>query len=159
MAMEQFDWGLWLGVVSLALAIPLGIVTNLFTPRVVGYLERRKVLKTHRTRQQALRTYRLVRAFHAGRRDKYVFYIVWGNLAVIFEIFGVMAALLLLVGDFDRHEMLWVVALIALLCVLVGFSLLMVIFDTAKKLENFDEYKADIEKRWAPITEEDLKDR
>jgi hypothetical protein len=67
----QLDWGFWLGISALVLAIPLGVITNLLTPRVMTFLERRKLIKTHKTRRQALESYDRMRAFHEGRKDKY----------------------------------------------------------------------------------------
>jgi hypothetical protein len=68
------DLGFWMGITALALAIPLGIASNLLTSRLVAYLERRRLIKTHKTREQAIQTYKRIKAFHEGKRDKYPYY-------------------------------------------------------------------------------------
>jgi hypothetical protein len=52
--------GDWLGLVSLVLAIPLGITSSLLTTSLVSYLEKRKLLKTHRTKEQELAAYKRI---------------------------------------------------------------------------------------------------
>jgi hypothetical protein len=54
------DIGLWLGIASLVLAIPLGIATNLLTPRLIGYLERQNLIIAYRTKKQELAQYRRI---------------------------------------------------------------------------------------------------
>jgi hypothetical protein len=74
----------WVGVViGLVLAIPLSIAANLLTPRWISFLEKRKLIKRHKTRQQALQIYNRIRAFKEGRRDKYPFYLLLASSAVI----------------------------------------------------------------------------
>jgi hypothetical protein len=68
--------GDWIGVVSLVLVVPLGIISGLLTPRGVAYLERRKLLKTHRTKTQALIAYKRIEDFKSGKRDRYPSYIL-----------------------------------------------------------------------------------
>jgi hypothetical protein len=64
----------WLGITSLALSIPTGIAANLLTPRLVAYWEKRKLLKSNRTKEQDLAAYRGIEAFKNGSRDKYPIY-------------------------------------------------------------------------------------
>jgi len=81
--MEKDIIGLWVGIISLVLAIPLGIASNLLTTRLLSYLERRRLIKARKTRQQALQVYKRIRAFQEGRRDKYPFYILLASSAVL----------------------------------------------------------------------------
>jgi hypothetical protein len=63
--------------------VPLGIVSGLLTPRVVAYLERRKLLKTYRTKAQDLIAYQRIEDFRSGKRDRYPSYILLAVGAVI----------------------------------------------------------------------------
>jgi hypothetical protein len=72
----NMDISLWLGVAALALAIPLGVASNLLTARVIAYLEKRKLLKSHRTKRQALVVFNRIKAFKEGKRDRYPFYMI-----------------------------------------------------------------------------------
>jgi hypothetical protein len=77
------DIGLWVGVISLLLAIPLGVAANLLTPRVVAYLDNRNLIKACKTRAQAIQIYNRIRAFKEGRRDKYAYYFLLATSAVL----------------------------------------------------------------------------
>jgi hypothetical protein len=143
------DIGLWLGVISLVLAIPLGIASNLLTTRFIGYLEKRKILKTHKTKQTELRMYRRVKAFREGTRDRYPFYIMLAGSGVGCLVAGctcVIVAFLVIGVPLKEISILF-----AITFVLLGTTLLFGINETAKQLENFDEYKAMLENRWGPI--------
>jgi hypothetical protein len=62
----------WLGITALVLAVPMGITSNLLTPRLVSYLEKRKLIKARKTREQALQIYNRIKAFREGKRDRYM---------------------------------------------------------------------------------------
>ena len=64
----QVDWSLALSVIALFLTIPLGIASNLLTPRLISYLERRRLIKTQQSRKEALVIYNRIKAFHAQER-------------------------------------------------------------------------------------------
>jgi hypothetical protein len=75
------DSQFWLGVIVTAVvglpgAYVLAILANMHTPRPVHFFESRKLLKTHKTRQQALRIFNRIKAFRDGTRDRYPFYIL-----------------------------------------------------------------------------------
>jgi hypothetical protein len=154
----HMDWGFWLGVSALILAIPLGVITNLLTPRVMSFLERRKLIKTHKSRRQALQIYNRMRAFREGRSDRYAFYILWGSFAVIAAIAASTFAILFVLVDPPTLESQMLSVAGALLCGLVAFTSLATIYDTARKLEHIDKYKAEFEARWGPIEDKDLTD-
>jgi len=68
------DSQFWLGViVTIVVGLPgaygIGILANMHTPRLVHFLESRKLLKKHKTRQQALRVFNRIKAFRDGTRD------------------------------------------------------------------------------------------
>jgi hypothetical protein len=93
------DLGFWMGITALALAIPLGIASNLLTSRLVAYLERRRLIKTHKTREQAIQTYKRIKAFHEGKRDKYPYYMLLVSLAVISAIAACTIVIAVLVSS------------------------------------------------------------
>ena len=71
----------WLGVVvTLLVGIPgayfIAILANMHTPKLVSFLESRKLLKKHKTRQQALVVFNRIKSFHDGRADRYAHYIL-----------------------------------------------------------------------------------
>src|SRR2546429_2579145 len=102
----NIDIALWIGVASLVLAVPLGIASNLLTPRLISYLEKRKLIKTHKTRQQALQIYSRIRAFREGRRDKYPYYILLGSSAVLLAVAAstVVIVVFLVSPSFSREH-------------------------------------------------------
>ncbi|HEX3936564.1 MAG TPA: hypothetical protein VHX43_03585 [Xanthobacteraceae bacterium] len=74
--MDKLDFSAWVSILALILAIPLGVASNLLAYRFSSFLERRKLIKTHKTRQQALQGYERIKAFHEGRRDRYPYYML-----------------------------------------------------------------------------------
>ena len=68
----HIDWGL-VGLLAtigaVILAIPLSIVGNLLTRKVDAFLERRKLTKTNRSKEQELANYKRVEAFKNGTRE------------------------------------------------------------------------------------------
>jgi hypothetical protein len=147
--------GDWLGIVSLVLAIPLGIATNLLTPRLVDYLGRRKLVKTTRTKEQELRAYHQVKAFKLGVRDKYPFYMITATLCICFELAAATLALSGLVSlPISPDDFLTVHPARAILGILtgglfmLGIVFLIIIPSTERRLEHFDEYTAEVRKKW-----------
>jgi hypothetical protein len=82
-AESKMDLSAWISIIALVLVIPLGVASNLLTYRFSSYLERRNLIKTHKTRQQALQGYERIKAFHEGRRDKYPYYMLLMGTAVL----------------------------------------------------------------------------
>jgi hypothetical protein len=132
----------------LALAIPLGVASNLLTARVIAYLEKRKLLKSHRTKRQALVVFNRIKAFKEGKRDRYPFYMILASSAVCC---CVIASTLILMGSIQQDlsfEIRMIVFLLALIAALMTVALLAGIYETARQIERFDDYKAEFEKRW-----------
>ena len=82
------DSQFWLGViVTVILGLPgayvIAILANMHTPRLVEFLESRRLLKKHKTRKQALEMFNRVKAFRDGTRDRYPFYILLATAALI----------------------------------------------------------------------------
>src|SRR5262245_60568285 len=150
------ELGLWIGVIALVLAVPLGVAANLLTFRVVAYLENRKLIKARKTRAQALVTYNRIRAFKEGRRDKYAWYFVVATSGVVCAIASstIIIAVLLTSPGFEPALILLLVAFI-----LAMFAVACVagIYETARQLERFDDYKKEFEERWGPLSDHELK--
>jgi hypothetical protein len=154
--MEKDIIGFWVGIISLVLAIPLGIASNLPTTRLLSYLERRRLIKARKTRQQALQVYKRVRAFQEGRSDKYPFYLLLASSAVLCAIASSTILVgVLLISPSVENTVLSLVVSFAL--ALVAIVLLAGIYETARQLERFDDYKKEFEERWGPLSEDDLK--
>jgi TRAP-type uncharacterized transport system fused permease subunit len=151
---EKMDSQFWLGVIiTVVVGLPgayvIGILANMHTPRLVHFLESRKLLKTHKTRQQALRIFNRIKAFRDGTRDRYPFYILLASAAVVC---GIIASTLILVTVFQNEFPLAIpFYLLAAIAALMMLLLLIGIYETARHIERFDDYKTEIEQRWGPI--------
>jgi hypothetical protein len=141
---------LWIGVISLVLAVPLTVIGNLISPRVASYLDRRQLIKARRTKEQALRIYNRIRAFREGRRDRYPYYILLAGSAVLCAIASstIVVVVVLISPSFEPGA---ISLLIALLLALLAVGFLAGIYETARQLERFDDYKKEFEERWGPL--------
>lgn len=150
--LSQVDWPtLLLGMILTApVAYVTGIITYMHAPRLMHFLDNRKLLKKHRTRQQAVDTFNRVKAFREGNRDRYPFYLILASGAVICTIIASTLIIIALQYDFSIEFRSYLL-LLALLAVLVGLLLLVGIYGTARQIERFDAYKVEFENRWGPI--------
>ncbi len=147
----------WLGVlITLIVGIPgayaMALLANMHTPRLAQYLQSRKLLKTHKTKQQALRVFNRIKAFHDGTSDRYAFYILLTGSAIVCTI--VASTLVLSVvfqNEFPIHYSFGILILFAALTFLIALLLLSSIYETSRQLERFDDYKAEFEQRWGAI--------
>jgi hypothetical protein len=140
----------WISVAALALVVPLGVATNLLTPKVVGYLERRKLLKTHRTREQEISEYKRIEEFKNRVRDRYPYYILLSSASSIFMLIAFALALLtfwhVMHGlDFSNSVLF---AGFAVISFMLSIVLLITIAATARRIERFDDYTAQIRAKW-----------
>jgi hypothetical protein len=138
------DLGFWLG---LALSIPLSILGNILTPKLVAYLERRKVVKTTRSRRQETMVYERTRAFKNGTRDRYPFYFLCATSSVLCAIAAstLIALLLLLPLGLDIRVAGWA---LAMALAFLSLTLLLGIHITAYNLKNFADYERRFKERW-----------
>jgi hypothetical protein len=147
------DTSIWLGVAFFLLSIPMGIATNMLTPRFVAYLEKRKLVKSNRTKEQDIASYRQIEAFKNGTRDKYASYIGMAVLAIFFAIGG--NTLLILMTIRNPHLEGWQLSppdiflpLLAIFSLLISTLMLISIFVTSQRIERFDDYAAELRKKW-----------
>jgi len=157
-ALSRVDWlTLILGIIlGIPVAYVIGILAHMHAPRFVRYLESRKLLKTHKTRQQALLIYSRVKAFHDGTRDRYAFYIVLAIGSVVSAILGSMLLLIIFTQNRDLPIPVeyGVILILATLAFLIAALSAIAIYNTARQIERFDDYKAEVEARWGPIDQE-----
>jgi CHASE2 domain-containing sensor protein len=153
----KMDSQFWLGViVTVVVGVPgaygIGILANMHTPRLVRFLESRKLLKKHKTRQQTLLVFNRIKAFRDGTRDRYPFYILLASAAVVCAI--IASTLILITALHNEFPLAIPVYLLAAIAALTMLLLLFGIYETARQIERFDDYKTEIEQRWGPIDDE-----
>jgi ABC-type transport system involved in cytochrome bd biosynthesis fused ATPase/permease subunit len=144
------DFSAWVSITALILVIPLGVASNLLTYRFSSFLERRKLIKTHKTRQQALQGYERIKAFHEGRRDKYPYYMLLMGTAVLLCIVAATIVIVAAVVS-PPFEIILIWCGFAVIFVMMSIVLLAGLYWTARQLERFDDYKKEFEKQWGPI--------
>jgi hypothetical protein len=148
----------WLAITFFLLSIPASIGANLLTPRLVAYLERRKLIKSNRTQEQDLKAFRSIEAFKNGSRDRYPAYIA---MAVVSVFFFIGSATCVILGALEHPSaapdgetilLVWqrpmFIYLLAAIFFLVSVLFLIIIVETARRLDRFDEYKAELRKKW-----------
>jgi hypothetical protein len=140
----MLELNFWLG---LALSIPLSILANVFTPKLLSYLERRKILKTHRTRSKEKEMVERAREFKSGKRDKYAYYFLCALGSIFFMIVGSSVTLVLLLTSPNLDNLLIGVAVIAASLVLCA-SLFMSIHITGYNIDNFADCERRFKERW-----------
>jgi hypothetical protein len=149
MAGGHIDWSLVASVVSLALVIPLGIASNLLTPLLIAYLEKRKLIKSNRSKEQELANYKRVEAFRNGTRDRYPYYILLAIAAVISAVGSATCFILLAFKDWNVLDSLNpVVFLLAFVLAVLAILFMVVIAETARHIEQFEQYQVEIRKKW-----------
>jgi hypothetical protein len=159
---DNLDVGAWIGIVSLVLAIPVGVLSHLIAERIKGTLAKRKLVKTDQTRQQAIRAYNTIKAFHDRTRDRYAYYLIVVGWAAIFAVASGTTVILLFVLHPNFHfvepdpQLPPDIGVVFLFVMAILFALLSVIFmvstyNVSRHLEHFDAYKKEMEDRWGPM--------
>jgi hypothetical protein len=144
------DISFWLGITALVLAVPMGITSNLLTPRLVSYLEKRQLIKARKTREQALQIYNRIKAFREGKRDRYPFYMLLVGSAVISAI-GASTIIIIVLLMSPEFQNIMVYLFVAIILVMMSVAFLAGIYETARQLERFDDYKKEFEQRWGRL--------
>jgi hypothetical protein len=154
--MDDFWWGV---VITLIVGIPgayiMSVLAHMHTPRFVQFLERRRLLKSHKTKKQALRVFNRIKSFHDGKTDRYASYILFASGAIVCAIFASMLLLMTSIHSYEfpisvEYAIVLLLAIIAILFVLIFLSS---IYETSRQLARFDDYKAEFEKRWGSTDE------
>lgn len=141
--------GAGLGVLfSMPIAYLIGILSNVHAIRFMQFRDNRKLLKKAKTKQQALLIFNRIKAFKEGKRDRYPFYMILASSSVCCS---VLAATLILI-DVDRQdfsfEVRTVLALLALMAALMTVACLFGIYEHARQIERFDDYRKEFQERW-----------
>lgn len=148
----------WIGViVTLVVGIPVAyavaILAHMHAPRLAQYFESRQLLKKHKTRQQALVVFNRLKDFNEGKQDRNAHYIPLSTGAIISSIIASTLVLFISIRT-DEYpvtiEYGLLAALISISCA-VALALLGSIYETARQLSRFDDYKAEFEARWGPV--------
>jgi hypothetical protein len=147
------DIGAWLGITALMLAIPLGIASNLLAPRLAGYLEQRKLIKSHRTKEQDIAEYRNIEAFKNGSRDRYPVYIAMAAISIIFAIASGVLALIATLGHIEGtppfgNQPTTFLYLLSALFLCFSVLSLVVIAITDRRIQKFDEFTTEMRAKW-----------
>ena len=86
------------GIISLVLAVPLGVY-SIFAYWLMRELEQRRLIRANETRQQAIRTYKRITAFRKGTKDKYAYYLLTVGWAAICVVVSGTATILVVLLD------------------------------------------------------------
>jgi putative flippase GtrA len=148
----------WLGVVvTLVVGIPgayiIAILANMHTPKLVNFLDSRKLLKKHKTRQQALVVFNRIKSFHDRSADRYAHYILLSTGSVLSALLASVFLNIFFNHVYDIPIGIddAVILLIATVAILSAAIFLTAIYETARQLERFDDYKKEFETRWGAI--------
>jgi hypothetical protein len=151
---SHVDWitlilGAALGVVlGMPVAYLIGILSNVHAIRFMQFRDNRKLLKKAKTRQQALLIFNRIKAFKEGKRDRYPFYMILASTAVCCSTLAATLILINVIRQDLSFEIRVVLGLSTLLAVLVTIAALAGIYEHARQIERFDDYKNEFEARW-----------
>jgi hypothetical protein len=141
-------------VIGMFLGIPVaylvGILAHMHAIRFGHFLDNRKLLKNAKTKKQALLMFNRIKDFREGRRDRYPFYLILSSSAVCCSIIATTLILSLVIQQNVSFEIRMVLSMLALIAVLMTVVCLASIYEHARQIERFDDYKAEFEKRWGP---------
>ncbi len=157
--LDRPDVGAAVGIVALILAIPVGVTSHVLGHRFLQQLEKRKLVKANATRQQAIRTYNLIKSFHNHTKDRYAYYLQLASWAVIFAIVSSTNIILIVLikpnmETNPRDPLAVVLIALAFLFALLAVLLMAGLYETSRQLGRFDAYKAELEQQWGPIDQE-----
>jgi hypothetical protein len=147
------DTSFWLGVaVAIPLSIVGSIVGNRLTRNVDAYLEKRKLIKSNRSKEQEIANYKRVEAFKNGTRDRYPYYILLATAAMISAVGSATCLVLVILKYWDVFNFpdfpLLLALLLAFLFGVFAAVFMVAIAETARHIEQFEQYQTEIRKKW-----------
>jgi hypothetical protein len=147
------DTSFWLGVaVAVPLSIVGSIVGNRLTRNVDAYLEKRKLIKSNRSKEQEIANYKRVEAFKNGTRDRYPYYILLATAAMISAVGSATCLVLVILKYWDAFNFpdfpLLLTLLLTFLFGVFAVLFMVVIAETARHIEQFEQYQVEIRKKW-----------
>jgi len=154
---DRLDVSAWVGIITLILAIPVGVMSHVLGHRFLGHLEKRKLVRGNATRQQAIQMYNLVKSFHNRTRDRYPYYLLLAGSAVICAVVSSTSIILIVLINPDMNiypsPLGTVLLVLAVLFALLPVLLMVSLYHTSRQLDRFENYKAELEQQWGPIDE------
>jgi len=157
--MEVFSHIDWLTLlVGMIIGIPItyfiGMLAILHAPRLVQFLDKRKLIKQTKTKKQALEVFNNIKSFREGRRDRYAIYIILASCAIICAIIASTLFLIISIQNGDQYPIsigYGIVVLFAVAAISAAVVFLSAIYETARQIDRFEDYKVEFEKRWGSI--------
>ena len=170
----NFWWGILGGVaVTIVFGLPLNFLANIYTPSLTEAWNRRRSGRQERSKVKAVTAYKFVSELRSGQKDKYAYLLteymssISLMLAALVLLFAGVFLLVLLqlhksgATDFPINILSGTPEplVLGMLATFVGLVAAMSSLyrssrtqTLAWRLENFSEYKAQIENKWGPIT-------
>jgi hypothetical protein len=171
----QFWWGIVGGVaVTILLGLPLNFFANIYTPNLVDGWNRKKSARQERSKAKALASYNIVTELRSGKRDRYLYLLgeyigvlVGFLLTVLCVTFTTLLLVLfslhrsgekgvteqwLLVAPEATLSVALILMVLTSLVMLITFSLNARVTTLKWRLDHFEEYRAQIEKKWGSLT-------
>lgn len=155
---------MWEAIIKDGIILVVGIIGGyvaavlggLHSNRWANYFNNRKLLKTRKTKQQALVAFNRIKEFHERKRDRYPFYLLLATSSILCAIF---ASTMILIISNQVHEYpiapeYMIVLLLAGMSMAFSLILAISIYETARQVDRFDDYKAEFEKRWGSVDDE-----
>jgi hypothetical protein len=156
------DVGAWVGIITLALAVPVGVISHVLGHHFLASLEKRRLVKVNATKLQAIRAYQRIKSFHNRTRDRYPYYLMLAGWAAICAVASATCVILIalikpgiqLIGPVEPvGPLAFVLLLLAVAFALFAVLLMLTLYATARQLDRFEDYKAELEQQWGPIDE------
>ena len=152
--MDTMFW-ITLGI-NAVVTLFLGVVAILIAPvasaKLSNYLYTRQVSRSLKQKQEELRNYERIKAFHLGTKDRQFYYVYLGAISSMCFIAAATCIIALAVTDAralsDAGPVILVLFIILLFTSLMGLLILAGMKSTATNLENFEEYEKRVKERW-----------
>jgi hypothetical protein len=149
------DLNAWISIIALVLTVPLGVCSFFVSNWLARQLEQRKLIKANQTKEQAIRLYKRITAFRKGTKDKYAYYLLIVGWAAICAVVSATVTIVLVLINPEPTNPIIILLIIAVGSFVIAIMLMVSVYDTERKLENFDAYKAQTEQQWGPVEGED----
>ena len=132
-------------------------MSHLLGHRVQVYLEKRKLIRSNATRQQAVLVYNRIKSFHNRTRDRYPYYLLLAASAVICAVASATSIIVIVLTNPDTmiplSPLTFLLFFLAIGGALLALILMVALYETSRHLDRFDDYKAELEQQWGPIDE------
>jgi hypothetical protein len=104
-----------------------------------------------KTKEQAFLIFKRVRAFKERKKDRYPYYLILACFAIMCAVASATIFLTIWVHFEVQHYVFGPALLLAGIVALVGVVLVFGIFETARQIDRFDDYKAELKKQWPDV--------